>query len=255
MTKHIAFYDTCMRIGRTRTPKQNSVNPGVPELLAAMERFHISEASVEHTVCIEASPRLGYPILENEIKEYSQLRPAWYLMPDVNPRIEKAVTDPQEFLDNRVTHGKIDALDFCNGKGDKACFAPVLEACASIHLPVFFDFRWQGDIMTFDFDVCGRYPDIPFVIEGKVDYPLHKILWYMKEYPNLHVSTVLMFGTQAVSLIGEAVGVDRIIFGSHWPALNMGVSLGTVLFADITPEDRQKVAGGNFRRLIKGIGN
>ena len=250
----IRFYDTCVRIGHSVAPDPPGNVAGVSDLLAVMERFNIAHAAVEHAVAREASPRLGHELLEQAVGEYDNLRPAWHLMPDISPRIEKAYTDPQEYLDHRVALGRVDAKDFCHGRGDQACFAPVLEACQHIHLPVFIDFRKQGDPVLFDFSICERYPGIPFVAEGFGGYPRHKLIWCLQNYPNLYLSTVGGEGFAIEAFLCEIVGPDRLIFGSNWPARSMGMSLGSVLFADVKPEVRHRFARGNFEALLARCG-
>lgn len=248
------FFDTCVRIGRSRAPDPPGNAKTVDDLLALMNRHHITGAAVEHAVAMEASPRLGHEQLAKDIKPHTELRPAWHLMPAVSDRIERAVTDPKELLDNRVALGRIDARDFCNGIGDRACFAPVLDACAAVHLPVCLDFRRQGDFASFDFGICERYPSIPFVIESFGGYPMHRILWCMREYRNLHLSTVGYQPFDGVKFMCQEIGADRVIYGSDWPAAAAGMAQGSVLLAGISQAERQAIAGGNFLRLLERIG-
>ena len=174
-------------------------------------------------------------------------------MPAVCDRVQKAVTDPQEFLDAGVALGRVDAKDFCHGRGDEAGFAPVLEACQAVHLPVFLDFRHQGGIMDFDFAICARWPGIPFVLEGGGGYPLHRTAWCLREYPNLYISTLRSDMFNGVALLCEVAGPERVVFGSNFPARNIGMSLGSVLLADVSDADRRLIARGNFERLLGGI--
>ncbi|MCP3885238.1 MAG: amidohydrolase family protein [Propionibacteriaceae bacterium] len=248
----LSFFDTCMRIGRSRAPDPPGNVCDVPAVLACMDRHAITDAILEHAVAMEFSPRLGHEELARSIKGQPHLRPAWHLMPVVSDRIQKAVTDPQEFLDAGVALGRVDAKDFCHGRGDEAGFAPVLEACQAVHLPVFLDFRTQGSIMDFDFGICARWPGIPFVLEGSGGYPLHRTVWCLREYPNLHIST-LGDTFNGVSLLCEAAGAERVLFGSNFPAQNIGMSLGCVVLADVSDADRRLIARGNMERLLGGI--
>lgn len=251
----VSFFDTCVRVGRSRAPDPPGNARNVDDLRSNMDRLNICGAAVEHAVAMEASPRLGHELLGQEIAGAENLRPAWHLMPDIHPRIEKAVTDPDEILSCGVALGRVDAQDFCQGRGDEACFAPVLRACSSVHLPVFLDFRRQGDFTTFDFSICERWPDIPFVVEGFGGYPLHRIVWCLREYPNLHLSTVGFSVFRGVSLLSEVIGPERLIFGSNWPAQQATMAMGTVLFADVSETSRAMIARGNFERLLAGVGH
>jgi hypothetical protein len=250
----VRFHDTCVRIGRSRAPDPPGNAKSAGDLVAAMQRHNIAAAAVEHAVAMEASPRLGHELLAKDIAGRDFLRPAWHLMPDVSRRTEVAVTDPAELLANRVALGRVDAKDFCNGIGDRACFAPVLDACAAARLPVFIDFRRQGDVATFDFGICERYADIPFVVEGFGGYPLHRVVWCLRTYANLHLSTVGFHLHNGVTFICDELGAERLIFGSDWPASSMGMAQGSVLLAGINDTQRTAIAAGNYERLLSGIG-
>jgi hypothetical protein len=254
MADSVLFHDTCVRIGRSRAPDPPDNVSDVPRLLDTMARHNTANAAVEHAVAMESSPRLGHDQLDADIAGQDTLRPAWHLMPDISPRIERAATDPQELLKRRVALGRVDAKDFCNGIGDRACFGPVLEACAAVHLPVFIDFRRQGDLPTFDFGICERYPAIPFVIEGFGGYPLHRVVWCLKTYPNLYLSTAGYSVFNGVRFMCDTVGSNRLLYGSDWPARSMGMSQGLVLLAAIGREERAAIAAGNFEELLDRIG-
>ncbi len=246
----VEFFDTCVSLGRARAPDPPGGFHGVSGLEAMMRRHHITRAAAGHAVAMEASPGLGHEMLQKELAGKKNLLPAWHLMPHVSSRIERAVTDPAEFLLNHVALGRVDALDFCQGKGDQACFAPVLEACQAAGLPVFLDFRRQGDVPAFDFGICGRWPGIPFVIEGFGGYPLHRVVWCLRNYPNCYLSTVGFSVYRSVELICELAGARKIIFGSNWPASPPGMAQGLVLFADIGAAARRQIASRNFERLL-----
>jgi len=251
----IQFVDTCVRIGNSRAPDPPGNARTVQDLCAMMRQYRIAQAVVEHAVAMEASPRLGHELLAAAIQPHPELRPAWHLMPYISNRIERAVTDPAEFIANRVGLGRIDAEDFLNGMGDKAGFAPVLQACEAIALPIFIDFRRKtGDLLMFDYGICERYPGIPFVIEAAGGYPFHRIMWCFRNYPNFHLSTVGLGEFNGVQFMCDEVGPDRIIFGSNWPAANVGMGQGHVLLAGISGENRARIASGNFNRLLNHIG-
>ena len=49
------------------------------------------------------------------------------------------------------------------------------------------------------------------------------------------------------------LGVDRIVWGGHGPSRSYATELGKVLNADLSPSDRVKIFGGNFRRYAASI--
>ena len=48
----------------------------------------------------------------------------------------------------------------------------------------------------------------------------------------------------------KAVGADRVLFGSDYPVINPAYMLGTILGADISDADRQKILYENALRLL-----
>jgi hypothetical protein len=57
----------------------------------------------------------------------------------------------------------------------------------------------------------------------------------------------------AVDLAVKELGADRIVFGGHTPSRSYATELSKVLDADITPEQRMLILGGNLRRIAAPI--
>ena len=49
----------------------------------------------------------------------------------------------------------------------------------------------------------------------------------------------------------QALGAERIVFGSDAPGRDFSVQLGKVIGADITGEERALILGGNMARVLK----
>jgi predicted TIM-barrel fold metal-dependent hydrolase len=49
------------------------------------------------------------------------------------------------------------------------------------------------------------------------------------------------------------VGVDRLIWGGHGPSRSYSTELAKVFDADLTQTQREKIFGGNLRRLAAPI--
>lgn len=253
----LTFFDTNATVGRSRAPVMPDPDVSVERLLADHARHHITGAAVAHAVAMEASPRMGHQLLDEEIAAHGHLRPAWHLMPHVDNRIERGATDPGELIERRVALGRITMGDFCAGRGDEAGFGPVLDACNAVALPVFLDFTLEGGHDAFrssDFAFVARYPRIPFVIEGFGGYPLHRLMWLLHAHANVHVSTVGFSVYRGIELICDTVGPERVIFGSCWPRTPIGMAQGLVLFAEVPESARRLMASENFCTLLAGIG-
>jgi len=250
--KKIEFFDTCLQVGRKRAPDPIGNYITLENLNQYLLKFNIKKALIEHAVSVEGSPYLGYKILKDKIKNYENFYLVYNFMPAVSNSIEKIVT-LNDLKDTKIIAGRIDAYDFCNGEGDKAMFSPILKLCNKLRLPLFIDFRKQGSFMNFDLTICEKYPKIPFIFENIGHYPFHKAFWALKNLKNFYISTVGFSVFNGIKFLKEEIGINKIIFGSNYPAQYIGISLGTVLFANISFEEKEQIARKNFENLIKKI--
>ena len=146
---------------------------------------------------------------------------------------------------------RVDVQEF--GDGITTGYEPVLRALESCHMPLAIDLAGRSAFVTFDVSLFGRFPDVPFIIENFGGYPLHRLLWAMREFANVYLSTAGFTVHCGPELICGELGADRLIFGSAWPQVPPGVALGPVLLSGLSDGERRKVAGDNFRALAEGI--
>jgi predicted TIM-barrel fold metal-dependent hydrolase len=53
--------------------------------------------------------------------------------------------------------------------------------------------------------------------------------------------------------IVDAVGAERVLFGSDFPFIELRYALGRIVFGELNPEELRLVLGANARRLL-GLG-
>ncbi len=88
------------------------------------------------------------------------------------------------------------------------------------------------------------------VILGAHYYQMADLLAVMEEGAGFYVSTRQLHGPGALEMLISEMGPGRLIFGSGAPLSALGAALKRVISADITPESRQAILGGNLRRLL-----
>jgi predicted TIM-barrel fold metal-dependent hydrolase len=59
--------------------------------------------------------------------------------------------------------------------------------------------------------------------------------------------------TGQVDFTVAEVGVDRLVWGGHGPSRSYSTELAKVFDADLTQAQREKIFGGNLRRLAEPI--
>ncbi len=101
--------------------------------------------------------------------------------------------------------------------------------------------------------VCALFPKLTFVFAHPGEH--ESLLCHierMKKYDNayLDISGTGLFRSGMLRFVTDAVGADRILFGSDYPICNPGMYTGGVLFEKLSRETLEKVAYKNAERLL-----
>jgi predicted TIM-barrel fold metal-dependent hydrolase len=134
--------------------------------------------------------------------------------------------------------------------------AGILETAQDLNLPVVLPVRvimnWglpeldAGTIGT----IVAKYPSLPFILSG-VNYG--EMLWAFdlaRRYRNLSLEISGMQGFRAIDGCLQAVGPERLLFGSGLPLLYPACSVQKLTVARLSQEQRYAISEGNARRLL-----
>jgi len=55
-----------------------------------------------------------------------------------------------------------------------------------------------------------------------------------------------------IEMAVRELGAERVVFGSDAPGRNFCVELSKIMAAEIEPEERNLILGGNMMRLLEG---
>lgn len=126
-----------------------------------------------------------------------------------------------------------DALDVLAERG-----IPVVIAAAEI------EWRELDALLT-------AHPRLMVVLEG-LGYQEDRTLFpMMARHAELRLETSRYVGHGAIEAVVTHFGVHRVLFGSGLPALCPGAAIARVLFARLSDEDKQAIAGGNLCQLTR----
>lgn len=73
----------------------------------------------------------------------------------------------------------------------------------------------------------------------------------MRRHPNLYVCTCPVHRPYDCERLVDAVGADRLLFGSDLEDLPIAWGLGPILLAYLSPRDKELILGGNLRRILE----
>lgn len=73
----------------------------------------------------------------------------------------------------------------------------------------------------------------------------------VREYDNLYLDTATsQLHVGMIERFVREVGADRLLFGSDVPLLEPAAQLGRIAYARIKEEEKEKILGGNIKRLL-----
>lgn len=103
-------------------------------------------------------------------------------------------------------------------------------------------------------DVATRWPNARIILghAGVTDAGHRTAISLAREHSNLYLELCGSFITGVwIQRMVDAIGPERVLYGSDFPFIDLRYSLGRVLFAGLPPADLDLVLGGNARCLLK----
>jgi len=126
--------------------------------------------------------------------------------------------------------------------------------CVEHNLPLFL---WHVEIRWDDVHAIAlAFPRLHIVIETqwqKILYHVRDLLSLLKTCPNVLVESSNFIGQDHITQLVRSFGAERLIFGSFLPVNDPYAAIGMILDADISPQEKALIAGGNLRRLVEEV--
>jgi len=257
----INFFDANCSIGKVARPTPETITD-VEQLLIEMEHINIKEALVCHNQAIERAIDTGNRKLLKLIKDHPQLHPAWMFPMHTSidyPQPEKIVT---EMLDLGVKSVRIEPSPYNGYLVEEWALGPLWKIFDLHKVPVMLvgsdlsrypDQPAKGFSAQNVYDICKKYPNIPFTLL-RINFSATRVLLpLLKECPNLHVEVSYFTAHRGVEYLTQNIGAERIIFGSGLPWGPPGPGKVAVNYAAISDEERRLIAGDNLRRLLNEV--
>lgn len=235
-----------------------------PSLLE--ERYDVlgvGEGVVYHAKARDHSPLIGNKQLISEIKGHPRLHPAWVVVPHHTAEMEP----PQDLFKNLKSNGVRIVRIFCGNwyytsTFDLLIYGEIFEMLEHYKVPLIL----EVDIAEFDssglilhiwrdlYSMLKSFPLLRLILTlpklGGFDRYLFPLM-EKYEYLTIETSGYQLFG--GYEIITKSFGAKRLLFGSRAPYMDIATGMITLQYAEIDPQDRALIAGGNLRRLLKEV--
>jgi hypothetical protein len=247
------FFDVNCMIGEWGFENLHFKTAG--ELSEEMDRLRIYKALVFDSRAWLYDPKTGNDILIGEINGYERLVPVMVLA----SLVENEFGGVNHLYDYMEKTGAGAVRLFPNDHNYTLNLwnvSKLFSMLNEIRLPVFLECRpLEGSIDNMYgqiYDIAKFYRDIPIVLLSSGYRSLRILYELFANCQNIHIDTSTFIAYRGIEDIVKNFGAERILFGTRMPFMEGGVSVGRLIYADITQEDRESIASGNILKLLQG---
>lgn len=253
MIDGITFVDALCRTGLPCIKQEGAIYYA-DDLVAEMDRVGVDGALVHHVHAQEVSPAEGNEAVLREGAGTSRLLPVWVGLPPATGELE-----PPERWCRNLDRSGVRAVTFFPGEGwDTHGYRLVprnvgglFECLNADHVPVILNFGASNVSVSELADLAERYPGIPFIVARFPPTVMRNLLPLLLHAPNVYLETSLFQVNGGIEWACNALGPERLVFGSNMPTSSLGAAVAPVLYADIPRESKQLIASGNLMRLLR----
>jgi len=225
------------------------VNPSLDRIVASMDRMGIDLFCVSSLMSIYGDAGRGNREVEEAVAEYPG-RFFGYMCADIGYP-ERIIPEMERSLAGGVRGVKVWSRGARPGLGyDHPNYQPVFEFAHAHSLPVLAH-TWGGELDELKPSI-ERFGNINWMLAHTASADKPKYIQFAREYGNVYLELALSSCLRG--LVEELVSaglVDKTIWGSDATFIGASQQIGRVLFAQIPPDDKEKILGLNARRALR----
>jgi predicted TIM-barrel fold metal-dependent hydrolase len=125
-------------------------------------------------------------------------------------------------------------------------------------IPVLLDFgrtHWAEDVVDYGqvARICATFPGLPLVLTREGIGSVRHLYPLLERFPNLHLDISYYQASGGLADIARRFGARRLLFGTGLPEYSGGPAIAMVCYADLSEEDKRRIAGDNLRNLLSGV--
>ena len=91
---------------------------------------------------------------------------------------------------------------------------------------------------------------LPLVLVNTFYYTQAEVEEALRRFPNVHIDTGHLGTPDAITLLAQEFGPERILYGSDAPVMGPQASMNMVFRADLSPQHKELILAGNAMRLF-----
>ena len=168
-----------------------------------------------------------------------------------------ATVDPRrhigviEEIEKRKAQGFVALRVFPEQQGwkiDSVMFRPILRKLESLQMPLMVTCQGSGTATDILRAVEGS--TIPVILCGVGYFNLAEALAACDEHPALYMGAQIIDTPDSLAVAVDAIGPERLVFGSNSPSCSMRSSLNLVVESGLTDEQKTMLLSANIGRIL-----
>ncbi len=246
---NLMFFDAFTRID-PRRGKHPEERWSLDHLLKEMKQCSISGALVASTMSGLYDPMYANLNLSERLKKYPNLFAMWNVMPHQTDEFPNPARLGELMKQQNVRavsiHPKLNAWDWRADTSKE--LLTWLSRNKVLTMVTVGEIGGWSDLNMF----LKMFPELPVFLVNATWSEQRYLLPLLHTHKNLHIGFDNFQINEGLEYLHEKGFTDRLLYGSMAPAMSAGAHRSYVSYAGIPLEAKQKIAGGNLTRLLKG---
>lgn len=247
------YFDAHACIGQ-RPQKHKRTRWSTEHLLEDMQLAELSGALISHALAHSFDPIYGNDRLIQEIgKAPDRLFPVWCILPLGSVDFystEREMLGAMEEADVRAVR-----LVRGNYSLHEAVMGDTFAALEEAQILTLLSMGWAGeDPFAFFHELLDRHPRLPVLLTDHVWSQQRHVHRLMQLHENLHIEFSAYQINRGIESYAAEFGDERLVFGTGGTEKSPGAARTYIDYAQLSAESKERIAGGNLRRLLRGQG-
>jgi predicted TIM-barrel fold metal-dependent hydrolase len=222
-------------------------------LLSEMDRLGIEKSLVFNSRSWLYAPVPGNDTIVQQVKYSERLMPVMVLTPLIDQEFGGRDVLTGYIRKNNIAAARLFPVDQ-NYTLNMWNVEKMFSLLDDIRMPVMIESREAlGNIDLYFhqiYEIASNFKNTPIILLT-VGYRNPRILYEMLDRcPNIYVDTSTFIAFRAIEDAVKYFGSERILFGTRMPFMEGGVSVGRLLYSDISIKDKENIAFRNITNML-----
>lgn len=212
------------------------VNPTLENQLSLLRRYGISQALCSSGFCVNGDLDYGNKIISQWAEKNTGILPVFTAVPEIFTPFDCARAVRIYPKDMTFPLSKLHMGNIC--------------ACAAERkLPVLLSLT-QTDIREL-IAFISDFPEVNFILTEIYYRNIRNLYPLLETCGNLYLETSFLKTLFSLEFLCERFGAGRLVFGTASPYYDAGAAIAMLLGAEITQEEKEKIAWKNIASLCR----